>query len=233
MLAAFFLSKYGISEPPEEIKANSWNQAYNIFYESLSQGRSETEFYNSLRLTRHEFDGEVSETRIGFQRPLGEQHKETIQQWGESARIEIWNHLENLIQNSDMVRSVEDVGAMVEADGDVVVSDLEGAVKYRVMMSRERNPKLRRRAVEIHGLNCTVCGFNFEEYYGAWGRGFIEIHHLKMIAEYGEGGSETNPETDLIPLCSNCHRMVHRRSGLVLTSDELAERISKARDSET
>ena len=233
MLAAFFLSKYGVSGPPEELKAEKWEQAYNMLYESLGQGRTELEFYNSLRLSRHEFDGEVSETRKGFQRPLARQHKETIRQWGGSSRTRIWGHLEKLIQNSDMARSVEDVEAMVGSDRDAVVYDMEGAKKFRVMTSRERNPKLRRRAMEINGLNCTVCGFNFEEYYGAWGRGFIEIHHLKMISEYAEGGSETNPETDLIPLCSNCHRMVHRKSGFVLTSDELADRISEARNSET
>ena len=39
---------------------------------------------------------------------------------------------------------------------------------------------------------------------------------------------EVNPETDLIVLCANCHRMVHRKKGMTLTIEELKEKIKKA-----
>jgi predicted HNH restriction endonuclease len=89
----------------------------------------------------------------------------------------------------------------------------------------ERDPKLREDALSIHGLDCMACGFNFERAYGPWGKGFIEVHHVVPLAEAGR--SETNPATDLIVLCANCHRMVHRKRGVCLSLDELRAQIKR------
>jgi hypothetical protein len=40
-------------------------------------------------------------------------------------------------------------------------------------------------------------------------------------------GDETNVDTDLIPLCSNCHRMVHRRKGKLLSLEELSSMLNQ------
>jgi len=82
----------------------------------------------------------------------------------------------------------------------------------------ERDPKNRKRALEIHGYICAACGFDFGEVYGDRGFGYIEVHHTKPL---GEESSEVyvDPHKDLIPLCANCHRIVHR--GEVLSIDKL------------
>lgn len=84
----------------------------------------------------------------------------------------------------------------------------------------ERNPKNRREAIKIHGLRCKVCGFDFQEKYGDLGQSFIEIHHIKPLSSIGEE-VKINPETDLRPVCSNCHQMIHRRRGKVYSIEEL------------
>lgn len=38
-----------------------------------------------------------------------------------------------------------------------------------------------------------------------------------------------NPETDLVCVCSNCHRMIHRRKNSILTVEELKKNIAKNR----
>ncbi|MED4046764.1 HNH endonuclease, partial [Priestia aryabhattai] len=63
-------------------------------------------------------------------------------------------------------------------------------------------------------------GFNFEEVYGERGRDFIEIHHIKPLSSLKEAVA-INPKTDLVPLCANCHRMIHRRKNEVLTVEQL------------
>ena len=78
----------------------------------------------------------------------------------------------------------------------------------------------------MHGLNCYACGFNFEEVYGERGKEFIEIHHIKPLSTLEEA-IEINPKTDLVPLCANCHRMVHRRKDNYLSIEELKEIIRK------
>jgi 5-methylcytosine-specific restriction protein A len=50
---------------------------------------------------------------------------------------------------------------------------------------------------------------NFGDVYGEIGKGFIHIHHLIPISEIGTE-YKINPITDLIPVCPNCHAMIHR-----------------------
>ncbi|EPD54168.1 hypothetical protein HMPREF1210_00153 [Paenisporosarcina sp. HGH0030] len=105
----------------------------------------------------------------------------------------------------------------------------DGAVNFYYGKRYERNPENRKKAIEIHGLNCFACGFNFEEIYGERGKGFIEVHHVSLLSTLVE---ETiiNPEKDLVPVCSNCHRMIHRKKDNVLTIDELKEILNNKRN---
>lgn len=75
----------------------------------------------------------------------------------------------------------------------------------------ERNPVARKICIEEHGCRCAVCGFDFEEQYGLIGRGYIEVHHIVPVSSIGYEYT-IDPEKDLIPLCSNCHSMIHRRN---------------------
>lgn len=88
----------------------------------------------------------------------------------------------------------------------------------------ERNPLNRAKAIEVHGLSCKVCEFNFEEVYGDWGKEFIEVHHIKPLFTKSEE-AEIDPENDLVPVCSNCHRMIHRVKDNVLSIEELKQTI--------
>lgn len=90
----------------------------------------------------------------------------------------------------------------------------------------ERDPVARSAAIKIHGLDCQVCGFNFEEVYGDRGSGYIEVHHKTPLSDIA-GPSETDPKTDLVILCSNCHRMIHRVRDDVLQPDELKDRVKR------
>ena len=86
----------------------------------------------------------------------------------------------------------------------------------------ERDPKIRIAAIKYHGVQCAVCGFDFEKTYGEIGRDFIEEHHKKPLSSFMEE-IEIDPQKDLVCLCSNCHSMIHRKQNKVLTVDELKE----------
>lgn len=73
----------------------------------------------------------------------------------------------------------------------------------------ERNKMARNRCIAFYGCKCGVCGFDFETVYGEIGRSFIEVHHLIPISKIRES-YRIDPIRDLIPLCSNCHSMIHR-----------------------
>jgi 5-methylcytosine-specific restriction protein A len=85
----------------------------------------------------------------------------------------------------------------------------EGASKQVVVNAYERNPEARERCIRKWGLNCSVCSFHFELFYGQLGKGYIHVHHLKPLSEIREE-YEINPEEDLRPVCPNCHSMLHR-----------------------
>lgn len=102
---------------------------------------------------------------------------------------------------------------------------LEGEKKEKISIIKERNPLARKKCIELKGTTCEICGMNFKEKYGEIGDGFIEVHHIIPISKI-ELEYEVDPEKDLIPVCSNCHSMLHRRfGGDFLTVNELKERI--------
>lgn len=101
-------------------------------------------------------------------------------------------------------------------------SRLEGREKQVYTTVYERDSRLRRAAIAIHGTKCKVCGFDFSATYGVLGRGYIHIHHVKPISEAG-GQIEVNPATDLMPVCANCHAIIHRKRDCTIPPVELGE----------
>lgn len=63
-------------------------------------------------------------------------------------------------------------------------------------------------------LRCSCCPMSFTEMYGERGRGFIEAHHITPLADLVDGEIIRTKIEDLAPVCSNCHRMLHRRPHL-------------------
>ena len=88
---------------------------------------------------------------------------------------------------------------------------MEGSVKYITVNAYERSPIARQICISVHGFKCAACGLNFEDVYGDIGRNFIHVHHIKPLSSIGEN-YKIDPIKDLIPLCPNCHAMVHRRT---------------------
>lgn len=101
----------------------------------------------------------------------------------------------------------------------------EGNMVERKHKARERNNQVIALAKDKfkrkHGrLFCQVCGFDFEKTYGEIGKDFIEAHHTIAVSEM-ESDHKTKVE-DIAMLCSNCHRMVHKRRPW-LTMNELTK----------
>ena len=96
----------------------------------------------------------------------------------------------------------------------------EGETKTVVTKSYERSRKLRNVAIEHFTKNgiitCDCCGFEFKSFYGeVYGTSCIEIHHLKPIFQYASMSVvQTIDEAlkNLLPVCPNCHRVIHRNN---------------------
>ena len=112
---------------------------------------------------------------------------------------------------------------------DVSDSFTEGSVTSVLVNKYERNRIARQKCIEHYGneYRCIVCGMNFREKYGEVGKQFIHVHHLVPLNEIGEE-YVINPEKDLIPVCPNCHAMLHRKiNGRCLSPEELKSFLSR------
>jgi len=106
----------------------------------------------------------------------------------------------------------------------------EGKQQLRIHLIRERDPRVIREAKRRYKqkneeLSCQACGFNFVKVYGEIGEDYIEGHHINPVSDQ-ETESITRIE-DIALLCSNCHKMIHRRRPW-LCLDELKKLIVKS-----
>lgn len=99
----------------------------------------------------------------------------------------------------------------------------QSAKKLTHHLKCERDIGNREQVIERLGTNCSICGFNFAETYGLdIARDFIDIHYI--------GGdipeSQIDPAKDFIPICTNCHRMLHKNRSGNMTWKDLKKRVA-------
>jgi 5-methylcytosine-specific restriction enzyme A len=87
----------------------------------------------------------------------------------------------------------------------------EGAVRAVLVDAYERSSEARKACIAAHGVACAVCNFKFGEFYGAVAANFIHVHHLTPISENGRE-RVIDPIRDLVPVCPNCHAVIHLRN---------------------
>jgi hypothetical protein len=116
--------------------------------------------------------------------------------------------------------NAEETSALIDLWGDIYsdfqlqYSALEGSAQLKSHYRRERSSKLislkKEQYQKISGLlNCEICGFSFEKNYPEiLGKGFIEAHHKVPLSKIDKVVRTTLD--DLLLVCSNCHRMIHK-----------------------
>ena len=147
----------------------------------------------------------------------------------DSGKNFVWKIRNELIQAIEELKLFENI--YIDIDDDlqnigIIEKRSEGKVKVSYTTKYERDRKNRRQAIQLHGTECAICGFCFEKVYGERGKGFIEVHHIKPLSE-NQDEVVVDPQKDLICVCSNCHRMFHRKKDYVPTPEELKKEINK------
>lgn len=97
----------------------------------------------------------------------------------------------------------------------------------------ERSLRNREACIRANGTTCVVCGFDFPSVfgsigYGSNGKGYIHVHHLTALGSLKGKARRFDPVRDLVPVCPNCHEMLHR-SDPPYTIDQLKEIIADAK----
>ena len=112
------------------------------------------------------------------------------------------------------------MAAMAELIGyDVVDPELtgneEGSVSEVTIIKRERNKRNRLLCLAIHGKKCAVCGLDPLTLYPESVGEILEVHHIEPLSDLDRARTY-DPRTDLIPLCPNCHRAIHKQKPVPL-----------------
>jgi 5-methylcytosine-specific restriction protein A len=127
-------------------------------------------------------------------------------------------------------KSLKRVGGSWYASDDVMSNHLpeeidnpeqytEGASKVVSINAYERNSDARAKCIKYHGYKCAACSFDFEGIYGAIGKNYIHVHHIVPLSEIKKE-YKLDPVKDLVPVCPNCHAIIHRTQP-VLTVTQL------------
>ena len=145
----------------------------------------------------------------------------------ECTSLQIYTQLFNIENDTQLSKNTLHLFAFIDLllggmDGKSLIR--EGRETSRLIKGYERSPALRAQAINHHGLDCKICGFNFENIYGSIGSGFIHVHHLERLSDTGQ--RFVDPQTDLIPVCPNCHAMLHRRIP-PYTQKELKDKLNR------
>lgn len=104
--------------------------------------------------------------------------------------------------------------------------EFEGTVGISTVLRRERNPRNRLLCIHIHGHQCAVCGIDPRATYGMAHGAVLEVHHLQPLSSLNEPRIY-DPQTDLVPLCPNCHRVVHTKRPVPWSISQVMEMMNE------
>jgi predicted HNH restriction endonuclease len=209
----------------------------------ILKGRKDTKFSQIVRnLVAHHTIDEQGFDYVHYEHREGNGYF-TIKESGKNFLVSNLDKLNYLLDNHfqytdfvDAVRKIREATKrkkkMLEFDEDAPV--FEGRRKQTSGSVFERSKALRNAAIQHYTIDghirCEVCGFDFMDFYGEIGEGFIEIHHKKPLFQYADEeaivflGDAVN---QVSPLCSNCHRIIHRCRGSVLEISELKKLLTR------
>lgn len=102
----------------------------------------------------------------------------------------------------------------------------EGRLKKIFINKYERNKEARDACIRVKGTKCAICSFSFDMKYGELGKDFIHVHHLIPLSMIREN-YKIIPAEDMIPVCPNCHSMIHKLPDGIYTVEELKELLLK------
>jgi len=84
----------------------------------------------------------------------------------------------------------------------------EGGKRSVTVNAYERSAEARAQCIEAHGSTCAICGFDFGSIYGEQFHGFIHVHHKTPVSQV-DARYKVDPVKDLVPVCPNCHSVIH------------------------
>ena len=165
-----------------------------------------------------------------FGRPIFEQYPKSEYLYG------IYEYEKFGLQRNETKRLVSRIAEFIGTINDALVSeklkqdtkDYEAEENRKAVqrhLRRERDGYLVTLAKHRDNFVCQICGFDYRETYGDLGDDFAEAHHIVPLGKNDK--KRTTKVDDLITVCANCHRMLHRMNGTANDISRLRRIINK------
>ncbi len=148
-------------------------------------------------------------------------------------------------EGAEVFRSLRDQGftesqrqsALDRNYENILIEEGELTVSNRIVA--RRSALLRQAAIKHYAdpdgsIACVCCGFRAETTYGPDAQGMIEIHHTEpLFLRSGVGWhmAVADALSMVVPLCPNCHRVVHKDPERCMPISELTALVSNIRKS--
>jgi len=207
----------------------------------ILEGRSDTKFSQKVRnLVSHRTL--VNLGYADYERISGNGLHEITRE-GQQYLEENMDLIEYLLSNNfkyeDIKQSFDNVSEAEETRRKIITFDenlmiTEGTRRNRNISLYERSKELRDIAVQRYTIGgrikCSSCTFNFYDFYGEIGKDYIEIHHIKPVFQFVDEDKTVFLERalqNIIPTCSNCHRIIHRKRQNPLSIEQLKQHIQR------
>lgn len=127
-----------------------------------------------------------------------------------AAVTEILSDLWGVALNIKHGRAISEKNNFPEEIDEIDARLHEGAVSKINVNIYERSRRARKACLAHYGPQCQVCEIKFIEKYGDIGEGFMHVHHIIPLTSIGKEYI-VDPINDLVPVCPNCHSMIHRK----------------------
>jgi len=139
----YYLSKFGISNPPKRLNTELWKNAYLKFYGTFGKSKTEGEFANSLKNIRDTFDSHFDNNRVGWLNmdgsaiKLSEKFSDVFNRMRGLNEEELWNRIRPFV-NTRLNNSKSDKASnkIVKNGGKYFKSEFSGIAKFAVKKDR-------------------------------------------------------------------------------------------------
>jgi len=188
-------------------------QAKNILISQAAKYRSQVSpIPPRLRLTSINLAAKSSSTRSAFYQSgnICAIYYDAADIPSESVLVADYNLMLSLYERLVEQKNREEASIQLGQEGLPQNKLIEDLTNMKMHERIDRNPRLSYKVKKILGYTCQVCGFNFQNFYGPLGIGYIESHHLIPISQLKGQVISLDPSKDFAVLCSNCHRMIHK-----------------------
>ena len=189
-----------------------WKEA--LAYIGNSLGNYKASYIKNLR---DEFDAITGNQRIGWvNRPP---RKIIVEIYDQVKKIKFKVYTEDVkllisgkelnVYEEDKV-DIENVSTMLK----------EGKMHSFLSKRYERNPKARKICLDYYGYKCQICEFESKNVYGEIFKNKIHVHHIIPVADIKKDYI-VDPIKDLIPVCPNCHMILHCKKDGYYTPEQV------------